>query len=147
MKTKNLLTNENKYNLLTGRVPLLLNRYLGQKFKKEGINLSREQWSILAVLYHTDGVSQQILADATNRDKPSVTRLVDNLEKLGLVERRNHEVDRRLNLIFLTNKGKELEQPILKVVNDVIHETTKGLTEAQILAVRDAFQVIYENIK
>ncbi len=147
MKTKNLLTNENKYNLLTGRVPLLLNRYLGQKFKKEGINLSREQWSILAVLYHTDGVSQQILADATNRDKPSVTRLVDNLEKLGLVERRDHETDRRLNLIFLTNKGKTLEEPILKVVNDAIDETTKGLTEEQILAVRDAFQVIYENIK
>ena len=147
MKTKNLLTNENKYNLLTGRVPLLLNRYLGQKFKKEGINLSREQWSILAVLYHTDGVSQQILADATNRDKPSVTRLVDNLEKLGLVERRDHETDRRLNLIFLTNKGKKLEEPILKVVNDAIDETTKGLTEEQILAIRDAFQVIYENIK
>lgn len=147
MVTNHFITNENKYNLLTGRVPLLLNRYLGQKLKKEGIDLSREQWSILAVLYHTDGVSQQILADATNRDKPSVTRLVDNLEKLGLVERRKHEVDRRLNLIFLTDQGRSLEQPILQVVNDVIEETTKGLTEAQLLAVRDAFQIIYENIK
>ena len=48
MNATDLLTNENKYNLLAGRVPLLLNRYLGQQFKNEGINLTREQWSILA---------------------------------------------------------------------------------------------------
>lgn len=147
MKTKDLLTDENKYNLLGGRVPLLLNRYLGQQFKRKGINLSREQWSILAVLYHTDGVSQQFLADSTSRDKPSVTRLLDNLEKLGFVERRNHETDRRLNLIFLTDQGKELRDPILRVVNKTIKEATKGLTEEQILVIRDAFQIVYENIK
>lgn len=147
MNATDLLTNENKYNLLAGRVPLLLNRYLGQQFKNEGINLTREQWSILAILYHSDGVSQQFLAEATSRDKPSVTRLVDNLEKLGFVERRNHETDRRLNLIFLTDSGKEMQNPILNVVSETIEKATKGLSKEQILAVRDAFQLIYDNIK
>src|SRR5690554_1304676 len=147
MNATDLLTNENKYNLLAGRVPLMLNRYLGQQFKNEGINLTREQWSILAILYHSDGVSQQLLAKATSRDKPSITRLVDNLEKLGFVERRNHETDRRLNLIFLTDSGKQLQEPILNVVSEMIEKAMEGLTDEQILAVRDAVQVIYENIK
>src|SRR5690554_1603067 len=93
------LSNENKYNLLTGRIPLLLNRFLVKKFKDNNIYLTREQWSILAVLWKNDGCSQQVLAEATYRDKPSITRLIDNLEKEGYVERKADKNDRRLNQI------------------------------------------------
>lgn len=142
-----LLTNENKYNLLAGRVPLLLNRFLSQKFKAKNIHLTREQWSVLAVLWKTDGCSQQLIADTTSRDKPSVTRLVDNLVKEGYVTREHHESDRRTNLIYLTEKGKSIEKQVMEVVNETIDQATEGLTEEQILAIRDAFQCIYSNIK
>ena len=144
---KDLLTQENKFNLLAGRVPLLLNRFISQNFKRDGIELSREQWSVLAVLWKNDGCSQQVIADETSRDKPSVTRLIDNLVKEGYVERRNDEKDRRLNLIFLTEKGKEIEASVLDSVNETIGIATKGLSEEQILFIRDCFQVVYDNIK
>lgn len=140
------LTDENKYNLLTGRVPLLLNRFLLKKFKDNDIYLTREQWSILAVLWKSDGCSQQTLAEATYRDKPSVTRLIDNLEKEGYVERRADKNDRRLNLIFLTQKGKDIEIPMMNIVNETIDIATKDLTEEQTLHIRDSFQLIFENI-
>ncbi len=146
MNTPDLLTNENKFNLLTGRVPLLLNRFLSQKLKSEKIDLTREQWSVLAVLWKTDGCSQQIIADATNRDKPGITRLIDNLAKEGYVIRKNDEKDRRLNLIFLTSKGKKIKEPVMKVVDETIEQATKGLNDDQIIVIRNAFQVIYENI-
>ena len=144
---KDLLTQENKFNLLAGRVPLLLNRFISQNFKRDGIELTREQWSVLAVLWKNDGCSQQVIADETSRDKPSVTRLIDNLVKEGYVERRNDEKDRRLNLIFLTEKGKEIEASVLDSVNETIEIATKGLTEEEILFIRDCFQTIYDNIK
>lgn len=146
MNTPDLLTNENKFNLLTGRIPLLLNRFLSQKLKSEKIDLTREQWSVLAVLWKTDGCSQQIIADATNRDKPGITRLIDNLAKEGYVIRKNDEKDRRLNLIFLTSKGKKIKEPVMKVVDETIEQATKGLNDDQIIVIRNAFQVIYENI-
>lgn len=142
-----LLSNENKYNLLAGRVPLLLNRFLSQNFKARGINLTREQWSVLAVLWKTDGCSQQLIADTTSRDKPSITRLVDNLVKEGYVTREQHESDRRTNLIYLTQKGKEVEVPVMEVVDETIGKATRGLSEMQIEVIRDAFQLIYDNIK
>ena len=52
-------------------------------------------------------MSQQQLCDATFRDKPSITRLVDNLEKLKLVKRNASKEDRRKNLIVLKN-GKNV---------------------------------------
>ncbi|HLT65671.1 MAG TPA: MarR family transcriptional regulator, partial [Flavobacterium sp.] len=85
--------------------------------------------------------------DETSRDKPSVTRLIDNLVKEGYVERRNDEKDRRLNLIFLTEKGKEIEASVLDSVNETIGIATKGLSEEQILFIRDCFQIVYDNIK
>lgn len=142
-----LLSNENKYNLLAGRVPLLLNRFLSQNFKSRGIHLTREQWSVLAVLWKTDGCSQQLIADTTSRDKPSITRLVDNLVKEGYVTREQHESDRRTNLIYLTQKGKEVEVPVMEVVDETIGKATRGLSEMQIEVIRDAFQLIYDNIK
>jgi len=144
---RDILSHENKFNLLAGRVPLLLNRFISQQFKKAGIELTREQWSVLAVLWKKDGCSQQVIADETSRDKPGVTRLIDNLVKEGYVERRNDPNDRRLNLIYLTKKGKNIEQSVLESVNETIEIATKGLTEEEILFIRDCFQTIYDNIK
>lgn len=146
MDNLDLVSSENKYNLLSGRVPLLLNRFLTQQFRNKGVNLTREQWSVLAVLWKSDGCSQQLIANATSRDKPSVTRLVDNLVKEGYVIRKSHENDRRLNLIFLTEKGKMIEQVVMEIVDDTIEKATNGLTNDQIVAIRDAFQVVYDNL-
>lgn len=147
MKTPNILTNENKFNLLAGRVPLLLNRFLSQQFKAKGLLLTREQWSVLAVLWKTDGCSQQIIADTTSRDKPSVTRLIDNLVKEGYVTRESHETDRRTNLIYLTQKGKDVKPLVMEVVDETIMQSTEGLNEEEIDIIRNAFQLIFNNIK
>lgn len=146
MDKLDLVSSENKYNLLSGRVALLLNRFLSQQFKNKGISLTREQWSVLAVLWKTDGCSQQMIANSTSRDKPSVTRLIDNLVKEGYVKRKSHENDRRLNLIFLTEKGKKVEKSVMEIVDDTIEKATNGLSDEQIIAIRDAFQVVYDNL-
>lgn len=147
MKTSYILTNENKFNLLAGRVPLLLNRFLSQQFKAKGLLLTREQWSVLAVLWKTDGCSQQLIADTTSRDKPSITRLIDNLVKEGYVTRKSHETDRRTNLIYLTEKGKDVRPLVMEVIDETIMLSTEGLNEEEIEIIRNAFQLIFNNIK
>jgi DNA-binding MarR family transcriptional regulator len=56
---------------------------LQKNFKQANLDITIEQWSVLYHLWKEDGMSQQQLCDATFRDKPSITRLVDNLEKLN----------------------------------------------------------------
>ncbi|MEJ7674181.1 MAG: MarR family transcriptional regulator [Chitinophagaceae bacterium] len=73
--------------------------------KRSGLDITIEQWSVLYHLWKEDGQSQQQLCDATFRDKPGITRLVDNLEKLKLVKRVPSKDDRRINLIYLTKEA------------------------------------------
>ena len=147
MEAEKILNNEDKYNLLTGRVPIMISRLLTQNFKTNDILLTKEQWSILAVLWKKDGVSQQVLADQTYRDKPSTTRLLDHLEKEQYIERKSHKTDRRQKLIFLTPKGSHIKNEIIPVLNETINQATEGLSEEQILNIKDAFLIIYQNIE
>ncbi|HEY4877270.1 MAG TPA: helix-turn-helix domain-containing protein, partial [Puia sp.] len=85
------------YSFITGKASTAIARRLQKKFNQASLNLTIEQWSVLYHLWKEDGRSQQELCNATFRDKPSITRLVDNLEKLQLVKRVASESDRRIN--------------------------------------------------
>lgn len=142
----NLISLEDQYNLLGGRLFMYASRVLTQKFKLHGISLTKEQWTVLMQLWMKDGISQQVIADATGKDKPSMTRLLDNLERDGYIERRADAKDRRLNLIFLTKKGVEVEKQVMPVAEQVLTELTQGLTSQEIETVKNVFNKIYHNI-
>src|SRR3982750_2407363 len=90
------------YSFITGKASTAIARRLQKKFNNSVLNLTIEQWSVLYHLWKHDGLSQQELCNSTFRDKPSITRLVDNLEKAGFVKRVGDENDRRINKVFLT---------------------------------------------
>jgi DNA-binding MarR family transcriptional regulator len=68
------------YSFMTGKASTAIARRLQKNMKQGGIEITVEQWSVLYHLWKSDGLSQQDLCNATFRDKPSITRLVDNLE-------------------------------------------------------------------
>ena len=141
-----IFTPENLYGILSGRTHSAFNRALLNNFRKNNIALTKEQWTILGVLWQDDGCSQQTLADRTYKDKPGITRLIDNLEKESLVERRPDTKDRRLNLIFRTSKGKAIEKEVIEIVNQTINDTVKGIDPQNLKIVKDTFLQIYDNL-
>ena len=64
----------------------------------------------------------------TFKDKPSMTRLIDNMERQHLVVRISDKKDRRTNLIHLTKDGKELEERARVIANQTLKEALKGIT-------------------
>ena len=86
------------YSFITGKASTAIARRLQKKFNAAGLKLTIEQWSVLYQLWKKDGMSQQELCLATFRDKPSITRLVDNLEKLQMVKRVPSPADRRIKI-------------------------------------------------
>lgn len=144
---KKIISFEEKYNLLTGRIFLSATRFLNQNFKNSLVEITKEQWTVLAALWRKDGVSQQSIADQTGRDKPSTTRLIDNLEKLGYLDRKPAPDDRRSNLIFLTEKGRVMQQEVESIVDGTIEKMTSGISEKELQTVRNVFKKIYINIE
>ena len=135
------------YSFITGKASTAIARRLQKNFKEAGIEITIEQWSVLYHLWKADGQSQQQLCDATCRDKPSITRLVDNLEKSKLAKRVASKNDRRSNLIFLTKEAKNLEQKTMDVANRTLNEALEGVTNGQIEIAKEVLQMVYDNLK
>jgi DNA-binding MarR family transcriptional regulator len=135
------------YSFITGKASTALARRLQKNFKQNGLEITIEQWSVLYQLWKNDGMSQRELCNATYRDKPSITRLVDNLEKMKLVRRVSSKEDRRMNLIYLTEAAKALQEDSMDLANLTLNEALTGVSPADIELCKSVLQKVYDNLK
>lgn len=134
------------YSFITGKASTAIARRLQKNFKQANVDITIEQWSVLYHLWKQDGLSQQQLCDATFRDKPSITRLVDNLEKLNLVKRVANKNDRRINMIYLTQQAQDLQEQTMELANQTLNEALEGVTNGQIEIAKEVLQKVYDNL-
>ncbi len=97
-------------------------------FKKNGLNLTKEEWSILKRLNVNDGQRMNDMAFITHRDKVSMMRVVNSMVKKDFIIMRTDEVDKRVNRIFLTAYGKKVVQKVLPIMYQLIPEVQDSLT-------------------
>jgi DNA-binding MarR family transcriptional regulator len=135
------------YSFITGKASTAIARRLQKKFANANLAITIEQWSVLYQLWKNDGLSQQELCEKTSRDKPSITRLVDNLEKLELVKRTAHKTDRRKNIVLVTPKSQKLQEVTMQLANETLNEALIGLPADEIEKCKQALQLIYDNLK
>ena len=135
------------YSFITGKASTAIARRLQKKFNTSALNLTIEQWSVLYHLWKEDGKSQQELCNATFRDKPSITRLVDNLEKIGLVKRVASENDRRINKVYLTKQALKLQEETMALAEETLNEALAGVSSDDINLCKEVLQKVYDNLK
>ena len=119
---------------LTNHAANAARHYLMQELSKNGINMTVEQFKVMVVLWKEKVSTQQDIADFIGKDKTSITRLIDGLEKRALVQRTYHEKDKRCKLITLTTKGLELETSTMEVLN-LANQTLHSQFEPQELEI------------
>ena len=83
----------------------------------------------LHVLAGHDGISQRDLADALRLSRPTVSKMLQAMQKAGAVERRPDAADQRLTRVFLTPAGRALERQLRGLVADFVNETIGDLPE------------------
>ncbi len=135
------------YSFITGKASTAIARRLQKNFKQNGVEITIEQWSVLYHLWKQDGLNQQELCNATFRDKPSITRLEDNLEKLKLVKRISSKEDRRRNLIYLTDTARQLQEQSMELANQTLNEALDGVDPKDIELCKSVLQRVYDNLK
>jgi len=134
------------FSFLTGKASAALARRLQKNLKEEGIRMTSEQWSLLYYLWMEEGRTQQELACLTFRDKPSVSRLINNLEKSKLVIRVIDKDDKRSNLIFLTKQGRQLRDSCMHQAKRTIGEALDGVNYEKMVDARDTLEMVYTNL-
>ncbi len=134
------------YSVINGMATTAVARRLQKNFRDAGLDITIEQWSILYHLWKEDCLSQQELGTRTFRDKASTTRLIDNLEKLGLVTRVASTTDRRINLVCLTDAAKPLHEQTYHLANQTMNEALQNINKEEIEVVKSVFQRVYDNL-
>jgi DNA-binding MarR family transcriptional regulator len=100
--------------------------------KLAGYSVTPPQWGVLVALWEQDGLSLSELAKRSFFDGPTMTGIVDRLEKASLVERRRDSTDRRVISVYLTAEGKRLQAQLPTLSQEANEEATKGLSPDEI---------------
>lgn len=133
------------FAILNGKVSAAIYRKLQRHFSDAGLNLTPEQWTVLLYLSEQDGVSQQHLCQATYKEKPAMSHLVDCMEENGLVRRYVNPNDRRSNLVHLTPRGHLVKSRAQKVAIHTLKEALRGLGEEALVISQEVLRQIFEN--
>jgi DNA-binding MarR family transcriptional regulator len=134
------------YSFITGKASTAIARRLQKKFNEAGLNITIEQWSVLYHLWKQEGISQQELCNATYRDKPSITRLVDNLEKLNLVKRVASDNDRRINMIYTTKQAVKLQEVTMQLAEATLNEALETVPAEKVDVCKEVLKIVYDNL-
>lgn len=134
------------FPIINGKVSMAINRMLYRNFRKRNLQITPEQWTVLAFLWQEDGVTQQMLCNSTFKDKPSMTRLIDNLVKQNLVYRSASKVDRRSNFIHLTELGSSIEGDATEAVRETMDAALEGIDEEGMKRLRNVLALVFGNV-
>jgi len=104
-----------------------------QRFKEklEPYNLTPPQMAALSFLWKKDGISQVQLGDLMGADRTTVSGIIDRLEKRGLVVRKGSPSDRRSFTLYITEKGKSLQEELSVLAREHNNYLKKCLPEGE----------------
>jgi DNA-binding MarR family transcriptional regulator len=111
---------------------------LQKAFSESGLEVTPIQVMLLFFLQKNDGSSLTQISQGLMLENPTVTGLIDRLEKLGYVKRSNHPDDRRVYLIYLTEKGNMVAKRALPIIKKLNEEIKVGYSKKEI----DAFKKV-----
>ena len=105
--------------------------------------LTEATWRPLAYVGRLgEGVRQRELAAALGIEGPSLVRLLDNLERRGLIERREQKGDRRVRGIYLTAPGRELQRRVLRISDTIQQRVLAAADRRDLEACERLFSII-----
>lgn len=108
-----------------------LKHYIAVMLRHHGVPLTPEQFMLIDLLWNLGEMTQQQLADQLQKDKNSVTQLVDAIERKGFVERRRNPHDRRSNTLVLTEKATQLKTEAKRKGIQILDHMLDGISEEE----------------
>jgi MarR family transcriptional regulator for hemolysin len=116
-----------------GKLRNKLHRLMKQRYAAEAnIKLTVEEFILLTMIRaKTDQILQNI-AIATGKNKSVVMRMIDSLEKKGLVKRTVNPEDRRENLLSITDMGEQVVAEYHKIEKKLSYELLKGIPDEKV---------------
>lgn len=108
--------------------------------------LSEAQLRLLFCLWKEEGATQARLAQVLEVEPISISRLLDRMEQGGWIERRQDANDRRVRMVFTTDKTKQIRGSVKDVASHVFEEALAGVPNQTREALIDGLQAMARNL-
>lgn len=110
------------------------------------IGVSPSQWMLLTALGERNKQVQTDLARMVNLDNATVTRIIDKLEEMKLLIRKQDKGDRRVQIVSLTPKGRSAYKKWNTVGEKVNSIATENLSATQLDNTLNLLAVVLKNL-
>jgi len=140
-------TLDDSIGYLSRRVSRALGRRLLYNFKEADLTVTIDQWLLLVCLYQHDGQNQQCIGDFCGKDRASITRMIDQLEKQKFVSRKTDPADRRNNLIHVSADGKALTEELMAIAHATLDQAVSGIPSQDVATCRMTLDKILVNLQ
>ena len=91
------------------------------------LEITASQLQVLRRLWHGDGITTSALTCDSSSDGGTVTGILDRLERKELIRRERSHADRRVVQIWLTDAGRDLQEPLTNIIEEINQKALRGL--------------------
>ncbi|MEL3972536.1 MarR family transcriptional regulator [Rossellomorea oryzaecorticis] len=139
-------TRDESIGLFTSNTVKNIIRFLSANIKN--FDITPEQWTVLKRLSENDGINQKELAIKAEKDQPTVTRILDILERKELILKKKNKDDRRSFILFITDKGIALKEELSPIIEEIWEaKILTGISEEDLKVYRSVLIKMNENIE
>ena len=132
--------------MLMSQVDRLCTKKFVQNARKFGMDISQDQWIVIGPIWKQKGISQKEIAEYCGKDKTSITKIIDTLEKKNLLVRYSDQIDQRIKRVVLSNKGKDLMKNVMPVIEQHRNDLLEGIKSREIETFKVVLKKIYNNL-
>ena len=116
-------------------------------FKNLGVDITPEQWIVIDTINKNGTMSQKSIGQLSFKNAPTISRIIDNLVKKGLVDRIGEKGDRRKTSISITAEGSKLIDRCQAEVDRLRNLSWEGLSDSDYEDFTKILDKIFENFE
>ena len=109
-----------------------------------GVHVGQEM--LLMQLWEDEGLTQSELADQLCVEAPTITRMLQRMEKSGLIERQSDPDDARVSRVYVTEEGASLQPEVEAAWHTLEEQTLENFTTEERLLLRRLLLQIQDNL-
>lgn len=128
------------------RVYQAMRNEMFRAFRQHGEEITPEQWIVLVRLWEADGRTQTELGASTYRDRPTMSRILDLMEKRDFIVRRTDPEHGRVWRVYLTPTGKAMRRRLVPIARKLAEKTLDGISKRDLATTRRALRKMFENV-
>ena len=129
------------------RTNQLFRTALYRTFAALALDVTPEQWIVLVRLWQEDALTQTELADATLKDKATISRILSVMEREGLIARRTDPDDARERRIHATREAMKLREKLTPLARDLATQIEAGVPAADLECTRRSLLHLERNLR